>query len=553
MSIKFLSLELSKYIAAGEVIHRPFSVVKELIENSLDANATFIKIEIKHGGKKTIRVQDNGEGINKNELLIALERYTSSKIHILEDLKKIKTFGFRGEALASINAVSKISLISRTSKDNVGWQIYAEGGKISNILKPIAHPIGTTIEISDLFYNIPIKKNLLKSERTEFLYINDVIKQIALSKFSTDILLINNNKIIQKHKIALNIKEKENRINNILGEKFSNKKTKIKYKHKNVKITGWICLEHINKKIEYSYVNNRLIKNKIIKNIITQIQKKILNSNKKISYIIFIKINTKDIDINIHPSKCKINFKNPLIIYYTIYNAIKNKIKLKINKKYIYKNKNKIQKINLNNKIKIEKILINKSLIKKTSKNKNKIQKIKLLTKINKNHVIIKYKTKIFLINLINLIKVLQIKQLNLINQKKIRRLIIPIRLKIKKYKKYKKYEKLLKKIGINLYKNNKNIVIYTTPLIITGKYENFCIKLLQFINTQKNINLKKILSWLKYSIIKIQKYFDHKKIVKTLIILERFNKLIKNNKTKIKFIQIINIKKYINKIKNKI
>ncbi|WP_115956065.1 DNA mismatch repair endonuclease MutL [Candidatus Purcelliella pentastirinorum] len=549
MSIKLLSIELSRYIAAGEVIHRPFSVVKELIENSLDANATFIKIEIKNGGKKLIRIQDNGEGIDKNELSIALKRYTSSKINTIKDLKKIKTFGFRGEALASINAVSKISLISKTSKDNVGWQIYAEGGKISNILKPIAHPMGTTIEISDLFYNIPIKKNLLKSERTEFLYINDIIKQIALSKFDIDILLINNNKIIQKYKIALNIKDKENRINNILGEKFLNNKKKIKYKHKNVKVTGWIYLEHTNKKTEYCYVNNRLIKNKIIKNTITQIQKKILNSNKKISYIIYIKINTKDIDINIHPSKYKINFKNPLIIYYTIYNAITNKIKFKMDKKYIHKKKNKIEKINLNNKLKIEKILINKSLIKEKIK---KLKKIKLLTKINKNHVIIKYKNKIFLVNLINLIKVLQIKQLNLINQYKIKKLIIPIRLKIKKYKKYKKYKKLLKKIGINLYKDNKSIVIYTTPLIITNKYKNFCIKLLKFINTQKNINLKKILFWLKYSIIKIKKYFDHKKILKALIILEKYNKLIKNNKMKIKFIQIINIKKYINKIKNK-
>lgn len=558
MKIKFLSLELSKYIAAGETIQRPSSVVKELIENSLDANANSITIEIKSGGIKLIRIRDNGYGIRKNELSIALKRYTSSKINKIQDLQKIKTFGFRGEALASINSISRISLISRTSKQNIGWQINSEGGKISKNLKPIYHPIGTTIEVSDLFYNIPVKKKFLKTEKTEFIHINKTIKQIMLSRFDINLLLINNGEIIKKYNFALNKKQKENRLNFILGNFFFKNKIRIKYKYKNIHLNGWICTKPTNINIKYCYVNHRLIKNKIITNTITQIQKNILNDNEKLLYLIYIKINTKNIDINVHPSKLKINFKNPLIIYHIIYNALIKKLKIrknkKINNKSIKKNQEKYKKNNINNNFKTEKKIINKSFNKLYIKKKIiKSQKIKLLTIIKKKYAIIEYQKNFFLINLMKLIKILKIKQLNLLKKKKIKKQIIPIRLNIKKYelKTIKKNKNLLKKIGISLYENNKNIVIYKTPIIITKEYKKFLIKLIIFINKQKNINFTNIFNWFKYSFFKIPKYLNYKKITEILKILQKNKNLLKKQYKKIKFLTTIKIKKYINKIKN--
>ena len=181
MPIQLLSPQLANQIAAGEVVERPASVVKELLENSLDAGATKIEVDIEKGGHKRIRIKDNGSGIVKSELQLALSRHATSKITTLDDLEQILSLGFRGEALASISSVSRLTLTSRTESQGEAWQAYCEGREMAVNIQPAAHPVGTTIDVADLFYNTPARRKFLRTEKTEFQHIEEVIKRIALS------------------------------------------------------------------------------------------------------------------------------------------------------------------------------------------------------------------------------------------------------------------------------------------------------------------------------------------------------------------------------------
>ena len=182
MAIKILSPQLANQIAAGEVVERPASVVKELVENSLDAGANKIHIDIENGGSSLIRIRDNGSGIPKEELSLALARHATSKIADLDDLEAILSLGFRGEALASISSVSRLTLTSRTAEQNEAWQVYAQGREMETIIKPASHPVGTTVEVANLFFNTPARRKFLRTDKTEFAHIDEVIRRIALAK-----------------------------------------------------------------------------------------------------------------------------------------------------------------------------------------------------------------------------------------------------------------------------------------------------------------------------------------------------------------------------------
>lgn len=198
--IKKLNPQIISRISAGETINRPSSVIKELIENSLDASSTNIDISLYEGGYKMILIRDNGIGIDKKELILSIAQHTTSKIYTLKDLISIMSFGFRGEALASINAVSRLTLTSRTHNQDFAWQIYSEKSKIK-LIKPTAHPIGTSLEVSDLFYNVPVKKKFIKTCKTELMHIENIINRIALSHFNVSITLSHNDIIIKKFPI----------------------------------------------------------------------------------------------------------------------------------------------------------------------------------------------------------------------------------------------------------------------------------------------------------------------------------------------------------------
>mgnify|MGYP000137255679 CR=1 FL=1 len=220
MPIQVLPPQLANQIAAGEVVERPASVVKELVENSIDAGATRIDIDIERGGAKLIRIRDNGCGIKKDELALALARHATSKIASLDDLEAIISLGFRGEALASISSVSRLTLTSRTAEQQEAWQAYAEGRDMDVTVKPAAHPVGTTLEVLDLFYNTPARRKFMRTEKTEFGHIDEVVRRIALARFDVTINLSHNGKMMRQYRAVTQNGQKERRLGAICGTAF---------------------------------------------------------------------------------------------------------------------------------------------------------------------------------------------------------------------------------------------------------------------------------------------------------------------------------------------
>src|SRR5699024_419121 len=202
MPIQILPPLLANQIAAGEVVERPASVVKELIENSLDAGADKIQIDIEQSGSRLIRIRDNGYGIAKAEIQLSLVRHATSKIATLDDLENILSLGFRGEALASISSVSRLTLTSRTAEQNEAWQVYAQGQEMDTTIVPASHPVGTTVEVENLFFNTPARRKFLRSDKTEFAHIDEVVKRIALAKPTVHFTLTHNGKLIHQYKAA---------------------------------------------------------------------------------------------------------------------------------------------------------------------------------------------------------------------------------------------------------------------------------------------------------------------------------------------------------------
>ena len=207
MPIRILPPILANQIAAGEVVERPSSVVKELVENSLDAGADRVEIDIDKGGAKLIRIRDNGCGVAKDELVLALSRHATSKVATLDDLEGINSLGFRGEALASISSVSRLIFTSRTADQSEAWQAQAEGREMSVTIKPAAHPVGTTVEVVDLFFNTPARRKFMRSEKTEFAHIDELVRRIALSRFDATLILRHNGKVVRQYKAANTVPE----------------------------------------------------------------------------------------------------------------------------------------------------------------------------------------------------------------------------------------------------------------------------------------------------------------------------------------------------------
>ena len=240
MAIKILSPQLANQIAAGEVVERPASVVKELLENSLDAGANKIQVDIENGGAGLIRIRDNGSGIPKDELELALARHATSKIADLDDLEMILSLGFRGEALASISSVSRLTLTSRTAEQTEAWQVYAQGREMETTVKPASHPVGTTVEVANLFFNTPARRKFLRADKTEFAHIDEVIRRIALAKFNIALTLTHNGKIVRQYRQAADLPQQLKRISAICGEDFVKNALRIDWKHDDLHLSGWL-------------------------------------------------------------------------------------------------------------------------------------------------------------------------------------------------------------------------------------------------------------------------------------------------------------------------
>ena len=315
MAIHILSPQLANQIAAGEVVERPASVIKELVENSLDAGSTQIDIDLEQGGCKLIRIRDNGCGINKDELALALARHATSKISTLDDLDAIISLGFRGEALASISSVSRLTLTSRTAEQSEAWQVYAEGRDMKPTIKPAAHPIGSTVEVLDLFYNTPARRRFLKTEKTEFMHIEEFVRRIALARPDVSFNLQHNGKLVKQYRAS----ELEKRVELVCGRAFMQKAVKLDWQHDDLVIQGWVTSSE-SSELQYFYVNGRVIKDKLLNHALRQAYNS--RTHEQQSYVVFLQIDPKQVDVNVHPAKHEVRFHEARLVHDFVYQAI---------------------------------------------------------------------------------------------------------------------------------------------------------------------------------------------------------------------------------------
>lgn len=328
--IKELPTELANQIAAGEIVDRPASIVKELIENSIDAGADCIHIDIVCGGRALIRVSDNGYGIQASEIKKTILPHATSKIHNVNDLNGIETLGFRGEALASISSISKLTLVSRTHDATCAWLFSHKGrDNDSQHLEPIARPVGTTVEISELFFNTPARQAFLKKDKTEFAHIDELIKKFCLSYFHIEFKLTHNHKQVRHLLPASTYKHQLARVDKLCHADFLKEAVFIDEHSPYARLWGWAGSPAIAKNstnLQYFFINGRIVKDKLITHAIKQGYRDVLHSLKQPAYILYCTLPYEEVDVNVHPTKSEVRFKYPREIHGfitgKIYNAL---------------------------------------------------------------------------------------------------------------------------------------------------------------------------------------------------------------------------------------
>lgn len=309
--IQLLSSLVANQIAAGEVVERPASVVKELLENSLDAQAELIEIEIEQGGVGLIRVRDNGFGIRRDELLLALNRHATSKITSLEDLECLDSLGFRGEALASIASIARLTLSSRFYGEEAGHCIRLEGQEKLLTPAPLPHPVGTTLEIRDLFYNTPARRKFLRTEKTEFGHVYETIKRLALSRFDVGFKLTHNQKSLLTLKASSTEAEQLQRVSLLCGPDFVAHSLQLAKNQGKMSLSGWISQPTYSRgqpDMQYFFVNGRIVRDKFVTHAIRQAYEDVLPAKRHPGYILYLTIDPSQVDINVHPTKSEVRF-----------------------------------------------------------------------------------------------------------------------------------------------------------------------------------------------------------------------------------------------------
>ncbi|MDD7805197.1 MAG: DNA mismatch repair endonuclease MutL [Endozoicomonas sp. (ex Botrylloides leachii)] len=323
--IRLLDNRLANQIAAGEVVERPSSVVKELLENSLDANAEKLTIDIEAGGTKLIRIRDDGDGITQHDLPLALSRHATSKISELEDLEGVTTLGFRGEALASISSVSRLMLTSCTADQPSGWSVQVGGREMNARLSPAAHPRGTTVEIKDLFFNTPARRKFLRTEKTEFAHLEEVVKRLALSHFKVAFSLRHNQRSIHQLRPAITQSEKDRRIASLCGPKFIENAICIDVEASGMKLWGWVGLPTFSRSsadLQYFFVNQRVIRDRLVAHAVRQAYRDVLFSGRHPTFILYLEINPTLIDVNVHPTKHEVRFRDSRMVHNFLFSTL---------------------------------------------------------------------------------------------------------------------------------------------------------------------------------------------------------------------------------------
>lgn len=324
-SIRILPPQLVNQIAAGEVVERPASVLKELLENCFDAGAKHVKIDVEEGGMRLIRIRDDGCGIEKEQLSLALARHATSKIATLQDLERVASMGFRGEALPSISSVSRLTLTSRSEDADCAWCVDADGTEQDYQLQPAPHPPGTTVEVRDLFYNTPARRKFLKSEKTEFGHIDSLLRRMALCRFDVGLQLQHNQREIFNLKPALSLAEQEQRVAKVCTAVFIDNAVRIDFEASGLQLSGWVGLPAFSRSqqdMQFFYVNGRLVKDKLIAHAVRQAYQDVLYHDRHPVFVLYLSLDPALVDVNAHPAKLEVRFRDGRLVHDFLFSAL---------------------------------------------------------------------------------------------------------------------------------------------------------------------------------------------------------------------------------------
>jgi len=319
-TIRLLPDQLISQIAAGEVVERPASALKELLENSLDAGSTDIQVSLLQGGIKQMRVTDNGAGVAKEDLMLALTRHATSKIASLEDLESVASLGFRGEALASIASISRTQLLSRQVGSKHAWRIGSEGSDISAV-EPAALDAGTVIEVSDLYFNTPARRKFLKTEATEFGHCEEMFTRIALSRPDVSLMLQHNGRALSRFAVG----QPERRFSEVLGSEFVAESIAVDESAAGLRLWGMAAKPTFNRNsrdTQYVYVNGRFVRDKVIAHAIRQAYQDVLHHDRHPAFVLFLELDPNLVDVNVHPAKTEVRFRDSQAIHRFIFHSL---------------------------------------------------------------------------------------------------------------------------------------------------------------------------------------------------------------------------------------
>lgn len=319
-AIRVLPDLLISQIAAGEVVERPASALKELLENSLDAGAGEISVQLEHGGIKLLKVLDNGSGIAREDLALALARHATSKITTLDDLERVASLGFRGEALASIAAVSRLVLVSRKPEDKHAWKIESAGGATASV-EPAALSRGTSVEVRDLYFNTPARRKFLKTEATEFAHCEEVFKRAALSRPDVSFTLQHNTRT----QLQLAAQDAQNRVSAVLGEDFAAASVMVDEQSAALRLWGMAGLPAYSRgtrDAQYFYVNRRFVRDKLVAHALREAYQDILHHDRHPAFVLFMEIDPAAVDVNVHPTKIEVRFRDARAVHQFVFHAL---------------------------------------------------------------------------------------------------------------------------------------------------------------------------------------------------------------------------------------
>ena len=324
MAIRILPSQLIDQIAAGEVVERPASVVKELVENSLDAGARAITVDVEDGGARLIRVSDDGSGVPRDELQLALSRHATSKIATLDDLEALVSLGFRGEALPSIASVARMTLTSRVAADEHAWQIAASGGELGEP-RPAARTRGTTVEVRDLFFNTPARRKFQRSEKTELGHIDATLRNLALARFDVELKLTSNGRTVFALPAAADREARERRVAQVCGDSFMEHARYFSRDIEGLSIGGWLAAPAFSRAqadLQFTFVNDRFVRDKLLRHAVRLGYRDVLFQARQPAYVVHLALDARRVDVNAHPAKLEIRFRDSQLVHDFVFRSV---------------------------------------------------------------------------------------------------------------------------------------------------------------------------------------------------------------------------------------